>query len=473
VPAVTLRKRLSLIAAASVGAAVLIAVVVCYMVVRSQLHSQVDGSLRAQEAAIGASGVIQNGVPSNSANSGGPAPYNQIVLADGFVYRSDPNGIPLPSRGHVLQIAKTQSGSDLRDLWVGGVHLRLLAFPGEISFGPQTVPAVIELARPLNGTDMILSHLRVVLVLLLLGGMGAGAALGRVAARRVLAPLGEVAGAAQHIGETEDLSSRLRVHADDEVGQLATRFNTMLDRLESSRSALDESVRAQRQLIADASHELRTPVTSLRTNIEVLLQEAELDPEDRRRLLTDVVEQSEELSSLVNDLIELARGDRIGADTEDVRLDVVAGESVARARRNSPGIEFVARLQPVIVDGVAERLARAINNLLDNAARHSPPGGPVEVSVNPEGVTVRDHGHGVPPDDLPYVFDRFFRGTNSRGAHGSGLGLAIVRQVTEQHGGSASAANAPDGGAVFTLHLPGVALAPEEAAAEDAIPVRY
>jgi two-component system sensor histidine kinase MprB len=304
--------------------------------------------------------------------------------------------------------------------------------------------------------DNILSHLRLILLLLCAGGIALAAGLGRLAARRVLAPLGEVAQAAQHIGETEDLTSRIRVRADDEVGQLATRFNSMLDRLESSRSALDESVRAQRQLVADASHELRTPVTSLRTNIEVLLAGGELEAEDRRRLLADVVEQSEELSALVGDLIELARGDEPAGSVEDVRLDRVVEDSVARAVRNSPDIRFQSTLAPVSVDGVGERLGRAVNNLLDNAAGHSDPGGLVEVTVDASGVQVRDHGPGIAEQDLPYVFDRFFRGTSSRGHQGSGLGLAIVRQVTEQHGGSALAANAPGGGAVFTLRLSAV-----------------
>ena len=213
-------------------------------------------------------------------------------------------------------------------------------------------------------------------------------------------------------------------------------------------------MRAQRQLVADASHELRTPVTSLRTNIEVLLAGGELGEEDRRRLLADVVEQSEELSALVGDLIELARGDQPGPETEYVRLDRIVAESVARARRNAPGIEFHTELAPTVLDGVPERLGRAINNLLDNASRHSPPGGVVEVTVDESGVRIRDHGPGVPEADLPYVFDRFFRGSSSRGRQGSGLGLAIVRQVTEQHGGTVAAANAPDGGAVFTLSLP-------------------
>jgi two-component system, OmpR family, sensor histidine kinase MprB len=279
--------------------------------------------------------------------------------------------------------------------------------------------------------------------------------MGRVAAKRVIAPLAEVAQTAQHIEETEDLSSRLHVHADDEVGQLATRFNAMMDRLQTSREALDESVRAQRQLVADASHELRTPITSLRTNIEVLLeQDEELTGEDRRRLLADVLEQSEELSALIGDVIELARGDLPISSAEDVRLDRVVAESVARLHRDFPNVKVESSLEPVIVEGIPERLARAVNNLLDNAAHHSPSRGIIEVVVNRDGVRVRDHGTGIDEADLPYVFDRFYRGANSRHRQGSGLGLAIVRQVGVQHGGSVDAANAPDGGAVFTLRLP-------------------
>jgi two-component system sensor histidine kinase MprB len=338
----------------------------------------------------------------------------------------------------------------------------MIAFHDTLGTGQ---PVAVELARPLGTVDNVLSRLRLMLALVFLAGIAVAAALGRLAARHVLAPLGEVAQAAQHIGETEDLTSRIRVHADDEVGQLATRFNSMLDRLESSRAALDESVRAQRQLVADASHELRTPVTSLRTNIEVLLAGGELEADDRRRLLADVVEQSEELSALVGDLIELARGDEPVGSPEDIRLDNLVQESVARARRNAPGIEFRTALAPVIVDGVPERLGRAVNNLLDNAARHSPADGIVEVTVDQGGVIVRDHGPGVPEQDLPYVFDRFFRGASARGRQGSGLGLAIVRQVTEQHGGHADAVNAPDGGAQFSLHLQTVAVGRDQAPA--------
>jgi two-component system sensor histidine kinase MprB len=434
-----------------------IAALVCYLVVRDQLRGQVDDSLNAQAAAVqnGEFHALAQPVPGIPASAGGPAQYVQVVLADGTVALRQ-GGIALPVQSYTLAVAGGESHSYLTDVQVGESHLRELTFPITVFGGGGSETVAVQLARPLNGIDRVLSNLRLILALLCAGGIALAAVLGRFAARRVLAPLGEVAQAAQHIGETEDLTGRIQVHADDEVGQLATRFNSMLDRLESSRAALDESVRAQRQLVADASHELRTPVTSLRTNIEVLLAGGELEYEDRRRLLADVVEQSEELSDLVGDLIELARGDQPVGPAEDVRLDGVVAESLARARRNSPGIEFAASLEPVIVDGIPERLGRAVNNLLDNAARHSAPGGRVEVKVDQHGVTVRDHGSGVAEPDLPYVFDRFFRGTNSRGRQGTGLGLAIVRQVIEQHGGEVTAANAPDCGAIFTVHLPTV-----------------
>ncbi len=451
-----LRRRISLVAAAAVGVAVVLATGIAYLVVRDQLRGTVDNALKAQASAVlnGDFRAVAQPIPTIPASAGGPAPYVQIVGAGGIVLWRQGN-LPLPTDAAVMAVANGQSTSSLRDIRIGASHLRVLTFPVSASVNGGPVETVaIQLARPLGPTDHVLSQLRLVLFLVLLGGIALAAALGRVAARRVLAPLSEVTQTAQRIGETDDLSARLVVHADDEVGQLAMRFNEMLERLQGSRGALDESVRAQRQLVADASHELRTPVTSLRTNIEVLLADPGLDEEERERLLADVVEQSEELTGLVGDLIELARGDLPSGSVEDTRLDRIVEESLTRARRHSPGIHFEAELAPVIVEGLPERLGRAINNLLDNAARHSPPGGTVEVVVDADGVRVRDHGPGIDQQDLPQVFDRFFRGINSRGKQGSGLGLAIVRQVTEQHGGTATAANAPDGGAIFTLHLP-------------------
>jgi two-component system, OmpR family, sensor histidine kinase MprB len=451
----SLRRRLSLVAAAAVAIAIVFAAVVCYLVVRGELRGQVDDALRAQAVAIehGDFHALAQQLPGIPPSAGGPAQYVQIVGADGTAFPRQ-GGLALPVDARTRAAASGNGGAFMADVQIGANHLRELTFPVTVSVGGQVQSAAVQLARPLNGIDRVLSHLRLILLLLCAGGVALAAALGRLAGRRVLAPLAEVTQTVQHIGETDDLSRRIAVRADDEVGQLARRFNAMLERLQASRTALDDSVRAQRQLVADASHELRTPVTSLRTNIEVLLAGGELSEEDRHRLLTDVVEQSEELSALVGDLIELARGDEPPGSAEDVRLDGIVEESVARAHRNAPGVQFELSAAPVIVDGVPERLGRAVNNLLDNAAQHSPRGATVEVAVDETGVTVRDHGPGVAEEDLPYVFDRFYRGAGSRSRQGSGLGLAIVRQVAEQHRGSVNVANAPDGGAVFTLRLP-------------------
>jgi two-component system sensor histidine kinase MprB len=461
-------------AGSAVAVAIVIAAIVTYWVVQGQLVGQVDNALRAEGNEVQTGQYeLGNPFPTLPPNAGGPAPYVQVLLGDG---RQVPvqGGVALPVDSHVRALATRGGSPYLTDITAGGAHLREIVFSVRLRVNAvQSENAAIQLARPLSSVDHVLSNLRLILFLLCIGGIALAAALGRLAARRVLAPLGEVAQTASYISETDDLSKRLRVHADDEVGELATRFNTMLAHLESSRIALDDSMRAQRQLVADASHELRTPVTSLRTNIEVLLEGGELSDDDRRRLLNDVVEQSEELTALVSDLIELARGDEPPGSTDDVRLDRVVEESVARGRRNSPGLRFELREQPVIVEGVPDRLERAINNLLDNAARHSPPDGTVEIDVDSTGVRVRDHGTGIDETDLPHVFDRFFRGANVRGQQGSGLGLAIVRQVTEQHGGSVNASNAPDGGAVFTMTLPGLPARDAPLAGEHESPPEY
>jgi two-component system sensor histidine kinase MprB len=214
-------------------------------------------------------------------------------------------------------------------------------------------------------------------------------------------------------------------------------------------------VHAQRQLVADASHELRTPVTSLRTNIEILQQAEDMSSDDRARLLNDVVEQIEELTLLMNDLIDLARGEEPRADAEDMRLDLVVGEVVDRARRHAPSTPLHVQLEPTVVLGVPARLQRAISNLIDNAIKYSPPGEPVEIELHGQELTVRDHGSGIAAEDLPHVFDRFYRGAEARGRPGSGLGLAIVRQVADQQGGSVLAGPAPGGGTLMRLRLPG------------------
>jgi two-component system sensor histidine kinase MprB len=452
-----LRRRVSLAAAAAVAIAVAVAVVVCYVAVSYRLKSELDDQLEAQAAytqATYSKEAAEMAIPAYQAFRGGSAPYGEIVAADGTVVSSTTgSGFSRASSANAAQVAAGAKPSGFSDITVSGTRICIytVRLTG-VGYDNGTIPISIVLGRPLTNNSSVLHELRLILLVVFLFAVPLAALFGRFAARRVLRPLSEVTATAEAIAETDDLSRRLAVREDDEVGQLATRFNAMLERLGASREELDESVRSQRQLVADASHELRTPITSLRTNVEVLLASPTLDADDRL-LLTDVLEQSEELTTLVSDLIEVARGEIPSGSLDDIRLDRLVDDALHRARRNAPGVDYRATLTPQVVQGNPERLARAINNLLDNAAKHAGDGD-VDVIVDANGLTVRDHGNGIDASDLPYVFDRFYRGVNSRSTQGSGLGLSIVHQTAEMHGGSVTAANAPDGGAILTLTLP-------------------
>jgi two-component system sensor histidine kinase MprB len=218
--------------------------------------------------------------------------------------------------------------------------------------------------------------------------------------------------------------------------------------------SLDEAQQRQRQLVQDASHELRTPLTSLRTNIEVLASGGPISEAEREQLLRDVIVQLGEMTELIGELTELARGEEQTQPLEEVRLDLLAEEAVRRATRNHPDVQIDAELTPTTVVGRPAGLERAISNLLDNAAKWSPTGAAVEVRLVDGDLTVRDHGPGIAPEDVPHVFDRFYRATSARGMPGSGLGLAIVRQVAETHHGSIEVESPPGGGTLMRLRVP-------------------
>jgi two-component system sensor histidine kinase MprB len=167
---------------------------------------------------------------------------------------------------------------------------------------------------------------------------------------------------------------------------------------------------------------------------------------EREGVLGDVIEQLDELTALVGDIVELALEGDPAEPVDEVRLDELAAAAVGRARRLAPGLRFETRLEPCLVRGVPERIQRAVTNLLDNASKWSPPGGRIEANVSDGELCVRDHGPGFAARDLPFVFDRFYRADAARKQPGSGLGLAIVRQVAESQGGSVRAENAEGGG---------------------------
>jgi two-component system sensor histidine kinase MprB len=439
---VTLRARLTLSAALAVALAVILASFAVYFVVRSQLRNEVDTSLRERAAAIGGPdrGPGDDEFPRVPPPLlGGAGGYLQIVAADGATLRQQGSTVELPVDNRTKRVASGEEGSFLRDADVNGTHVRILTVPLRNGIA-------LQIARPLAEVDDVLGRLRWILLAVALGGSALAALLGLGVAQSALAPTRRLTEAAEEITATRNLSRRVETDRSDELGRLAVAFNTML-------AALEGSVEAQRRLVADASHELRTPLTSLRTNVE-LLGKADALPEDERgRVLDDVEIELDELSRLVADVVALARDGEPEQHVEDVRLDLLVADAVDRARRHAPDVQFETTLEESVVHGAPERLHRAVVNLLDNAAKWSPAGQPVEVTVAQGEVTVRDHGPGIAVEDMPKVFDRFYRAPAARGMPGSGLGLAIVRQVAEAHGGTVTAEAAEGGGTVVYLRL--------------------
>ncbi len=442
------RTRLALVAAAAVGIAVVVASVVVFVVVRNELFGEVDRALhnRAVEIANGPQPEIENGflhIP--GPHVGVQSDFVQAVPLSGGPYVEPDAAYKLPVTEKDHEAARGEQPLYYSNRHFQGTEFRVLTIPA--------TPYAVQIARPLGEVNRTLHRITLFLILIAVGGIVVAAALGLLVSRAALAPVRRLTETTEAVTETRDLSQRIESTStgDDELGRLATSFNTML-------AALEDSSRAQRQLVADASHELRTPLTSLKTNIEVLARENELTPEAREQLLRDLVEQIDEMTALIGELIELAREARPDAVVEparDVRLDLVAADAIERTRRNRPGIGFETDLDESIVYGAPSTIERAVANLLDNAAKWSPPGGQVEVAVRQGELSVRDHGPGIADEDLPYVFDRFYRSRTARGLPGSGLGLAIVKQVAESHGGSVVAERPQDGGTLMRLRLNG------------------
>lgn len=442
----TLRTRLALVSAAAVAVAVGAVSAVAYVTVRNELYDELDDSLaqRAQEIARSPIEVAElferRQFPRvTGPKLGGAAGYAQLVDSTGD--RLPEAGQELPVSERTLAVAEgSEPGPHYETATVAGVHARLIAV--------QLAPGVaLQVARPLGEVEDVLDRMRWIVLLVALGGVALAGGLGLLVSRASLHPVRRLTETAEHITATHDLSRRVESDRQDELGRLAASFNAML-------AALEDALRAQRQLVADASHELRTPLTSLRTNVELLARPGALSKQERERALTDVGAQLEELSVLVADVVELARDGERQQEVEEVRLDLLVADAVERTRRHAPNVVFQTELEESLVEGVPERLYRAVANVLDNAAKWSPPGGEVDVSVRDGELTVRDRGPGIDPADLPHVFERFYRAADARNQPGSGLGLAIVRQVTEAHGGTVSAEPAEDGGTLIRLRIP-------------------
>jgi two-component system, OmpR family, sensor histidine kinase MprB len=448
------RTRLALVAAAAVALAVVLASVVVWLVVRDQMLGQFDKGLRQQAFAIANDpGGIRlevspfTGKPSLAVHRDilGLGGYIQLVTTSGKTFRPDFERGSLPVGDGALEVAEGHGGQFITSTKSDSTSFRVFTMPVQDNFGHTYA---LQVGQDLSSVEHALSRIKLLLLVIALGGVALAAGLGLLVSRAALAPVRRLTRATERVRETGDLSERIDATGQDELSRLAGSFNTMLE-------ALEESTRLQRQLVTDASHELRTPLTSLRTNIEVLASEKELAPEDRKKLLADVIEQLGEMTTLIAEVVELARGDKHEEESQDVRLDLLTADAVDRMQRHRPGVRFATDLHESLVNGVPSRLDRAIGNLLDNAAKWSPRDGEVEVEVRDGVVVVRDHGPGIDEEDLPHVFDRFYRARSARGMAGSGLGLAIVRQVAEAHGGTVLAERAEGGGTKMTLRLNG------------------
>ena len=442
----SLRARLTIGTACTLALAICVGFLAAYFVVRGQLRDEIDTSLKDRATAVASFA----GTPSSSRlrrlprvrisppKLGGAAGYSQFVSAGGKISLPPNETIRLPAGGAVA-VASGTKAAFYRDATVDGTHLRIYT----ARLDKQTA---IAIARPLTEVDHALSRIRLLFVLVSFAAVAGAAAVGLLVSRATLRPVKRLTDDAERIAATGDLSERTDEDRSDELGRLAVAFNTMLD-------ALAKSVSAQRQLVADASHELRTPLASARTNLELIELHDDLSADERRRIVAEALVELREMTHLIEELVELARGDVHVPRKQLTRLDHLTEEAIATAARRS-ATTFRTELDPTLVDAAPAVLGRAISNLLDNAVKWSPEGAPVEVTVKDGTVTVRDHGPGIAADDLPYVFDRFYRAAGARKLPGSGLGLAIVRQVAEAHGGTVSAEPAAGGGSVFTLRLP-------------------
>jgi two-component system sensor histidine kinase MprB len=441
----TFRARIAISAAAVVALTVIAASVLLYVVAREQLRAPVDEALELRATEISRQQLAIFDTPQGETflalrpEFGEARGYTQLVRGDGSTVVPPRQDVELPVDDDVLAVASEDGAAFWRDVDVDGRPIRMFTF----AYGPG---AAVQIARPLDEVEESLRRIGLFLLLIAAGGVVVAGGLGLGVARAALTPVRQLTMTAEHVSETQDLSERIEVAGNDELSRLAASFNTML-------AALEESTRAQRQLVADASHELRTPLTSVRTNIEVLAGDRTLPPDERARLLSDVVEQLGEMTTLISELIELARAEEMTVAPEDVRLDLLVADVVERARRNRSEVVYAVELEPATIQGVPATIERAVGNLLDNAAKWSPVGAEVEVEVRDGTITVRDHGPGIADEDLPYVFDRFYRARAARGMPGSGLGLAIVRQVAESHGGDVVAERAEGGGTRMVLTL--------------------
>ncbi|WP_405677208.1 HAMP domain-containing histidine kinase [Streptomyces sp. NBC_01511] len=455
-----LRSRLAMLVATTVAVAVAAAAVACWLLTRAQLEAELDNSLRSVSAP---QNLVQETLarcatgeaPPETVNA--PFAYIQIVGSDGSRC-VDASSQPVKVQSSDIAVARGTESSTLHSSTTDdGAPVRVRT--ARVRIGPGGGQFAVSVSRPLSEIDTSLNRLALLLLAVAGAGVvGAGAA-GLWVARTGLRPVDGLTRAVEHVARTEDLGLRIPAEGEDEIARLSRSFNSMTAALASSRDR-------QAQLIADAGHELRTPLTSLRTNVELLARSDEtgraIPPEDRRALMASVKAQMTELASLIGDLQELSRPDAPDpGPLQVVALHTIVESALERARLRGPDLTIEVTLRPWYVRAEPAALERALVNVLDNAVKFSPPGAAIEVALSAYGeLTVRDHGPGIPAEELPHVFERFWRSPSARALPGSGLGLSIVARTVQQTGGVIALRPAAGGGTVAAIRIPGAAMPP-------------
>ncbi|EFQ82028.1 ATPase/histidine kinase/DNA gyrase B/HSP90 domain protein [Aeromicrobium marinum DSM 15272] len=440
---VSLAARVTLITTAAVALTLGSMSALVYFVVRAELVSNLDTSITARAEQAVAAGYSPGDLTGTQAELLDVAGIDIFRVEGGQLIATLTGNQSIRPTHKELEVSIGRKASSARTATIDGDPYRVVA----VQAGPGSALVMVQ---PMESVTRTLDRLGLILLLTsTAGGLVAGM-VGWTVAANGLRPVRRLTAAAEHVARTHELHP-IEVSGRDELARLTIAFNQML-------VALDASQEGQRQLVADAGHELRTPLTSLRTNIELLRQagrsDRPLSDDQRDEIMADVGAQVEELTTLIGDLVELARDEPLQNDPEPLDLAEVVTQSLDRVRLRAPSLTFDVDLSPWMVIGEPRMLERAVTNLLDNAAKWSPAGGTVRVRLTGGAVVVSDDGPGISPDDLPHVFDRFYRSTEARTLPGSGLGLSIVRRCAERHGGSVTVTSDPGEGATFSLSIP-------------------
>lgn len=439
----TLRLKLVLALVALSATATAAIGVVSYRTTASQLRTQIDRSLDAtteelRQGPPGRGDLDRPGIPRPRAFRAEGDVVVQLVTSDGDAIRTSSVELPVDRVDRRLAAAQRPL-SVARDVEVDGESFRMLTTANGDGDG------AVQAARSLAETDRVLTGLRSDILAAALVVILVAAALGWVIARQISRRLERLTAAAEEVAATRQLEVQVPVGGSDETGRLGVAFNEML-------AALARSKQDQQRLVQDAGHELRTPLTSLRTNVFTLRRTRQLSDDQRQQVLDDLESESEELTRLVNEIVELATDRRDDEPEQEVPLGQLVARVASRAAQRA-GREVQLTTDDTVVLGRPLALERAVNNLVENALKFDPVG---QISVTCRGGTVEvaDQGPGIHDGDLPRVFDRFYRSTDARSRPGSGLGLAIVATIVDQHGGRVAAANRPGGGATVGFTLP-------------------